>query len=185
MEWIITIFNIASVYYASKNNIATWIYGLIASILTVILFINDNMYMSFLFNVYSSFMCLFGIKNWKKCSEKNENELIVGCLSNQVIMFFIIINILFIINKNLGNNNPIFDSVGTASSIIGTYLLVKKDINCWYFWIIVDITYIVFGFNLQNYEYVLIYGTMLILAIYGLVHNNMIFYDKCRNHTVF
>ena len=54
---IIVIANILSVIYAANNNRQTWFIGLIATILTTIVFFNDKHFMSFLYNLYSSIMC--------------------------------------------------------------------------------------------------------------------------------
>ena len=66
---------------------------------------------------------------------------------------------------------------------LSTYLLVKKDINSWYFWIVGDIAYCTLSFATDDYKYIIMYGTLLICAIYGCIKNNKL-YDKKRNETI-
>ena len=68
--------------------------------------------------------------------------------------------------------------VGTSTAILGTYLLVKKDINSWYFWIVGDIAYCALSFANDDYKYIIIYGTLLICAIYGCVKNHKLYNKK-------
>lgn len=90
-------------------------------------------------------------------------------------------HILIAICKSIGVEYPIYDGLGTSASIIATYMLVRKDISCWYFWILVDVLYIIYAIESKNYEYATIYGVMLILAIYGLIYNNMLYNKKIKN----
>lgn len=180
IELIITIFNIMSVYYAAKNNIMTWVYGFIASFLTILLFCTDKMYMSMAFNAYSAIMCVIGMVEWAKNKIENDNTLIKGVIHMNILLFVLITPILYFINKQLGGQSSLFDALGTSASIVGTWLLLKKDIICWYFWILCDVIYMTYAITNSDYKYLLIYGVMLLLAIYGLIRNYKI-YNKIKN----
>lgn len=181
IELIITIFNIMSVYYAAKNNIMTWVYGFIASFLTILLFCTDKMYMSMAFNAYSAIMCVIGMFTWFSKEKDNEATLKRTLPFRNFLIFLLMSHILIAICKSIGVEYPIYDGLGTSASIIATYMLVRKDISCWYFWILVDVLYIIYAIESKNYEYATIYGVMLILAIYGLIYNNMLYNKKIKN----
>ena len=181
IELIITIFNIMSVYYAAKNNIMTWVYGFIASFLTILLFCTDKMYMSMAFNAYSAIMCVIGLFNWHGKEDENKEELKRTIPFINFVIFLGLSRLLLIICNCINVNYPIYDALGTSASIIGTYMLLKKDVSCWYFWILVDVLYIIYAIESKNYGYATIYGVMLILAIYGLIYNNMLYNKKIKN----
>lgn len=180
-EILITLFNILSVYYAAKNSILTWSYGAFASILTLYIFSLDKMYASMLFNGYSAIMCVIGMFDWAENKADNEKKLIKSKLTINFLCFILVSFIVYYIIKLLGGQHSIYDALGTSSSIIGTWLLLKKDITSWNFWIICDVTYIIYSINNSDYKYLLIYGVMLILAIYGLIHNNKLYNIKTNN----
>ena len=169
MDYIVTIIviaNILSVIYAANNNRYTWFIGLIATLLTTIVFFNDRHFMSFLYNLYSSIMCLAGIICWKKNEKDNERSLISGNITTSVGANIILFIIIYLIDVFIfKSNNVILDSIGTSTAILGTYLLVKKDINSWYFWIVGDIAYCTLSFATDDYKYIVMYGTLLICAI--------------------
>lgn len=187
MDYIVTIIviaNILSVIYAANNNRYTWFIGLIATLLTTIVFFNDKHFMSFLYNLYSSIMCLAGIICWKKNEKDNERSLISGNITTSVGANIILFIIIYLIDVFIfKSNNVILDSIGTSTAILGTYLLVKKDINSWYFWIVGDIAYCTLSFATDDYKYIVMYGTLLICAIYGCMKNNKL-YNKKRNETI-
>lgn len=187
MDYIVTIIviaNILSVIYAANNNRYTWFIGLIATLLTTIVFFNDKHFMSFLYNLYSSIMCLAGIICWKKNEKDNERSLIRGNITTSVGANIILFIIIYLIDVFIfKSNNVILDSIGTSTAIFGTYLLVKKDINSWYFWIVGDIAYCTLSFATDDYKYIVMYGTLLICAIYGCMKNNKL-YNKKRNETI-
>lgn len=187
MDYIVTIIviaNILSVIYAANNNRHTWFIGLIATVLTTIVFFNDKHFMSFLYNLYSSIMCLVGIICWKKNEKDNERSLIRGNITTSVSANIILFVIIYLIDVFVfKSNNVILDSIGTSTAIFGTYLLVKKDINSWYFWIVGDIAYCTLSFANDDYKYIIMYGTLLICAIYGCIKNNKL-YGKKRNETI-
>jgi nicotinamide mononucleotide transporter len=76
--------------------------------------------------------------------------------------------LIYIINVEL-SNNPFLDSVGTAVSIVATYLLVKQDVNAWFLYLLSDVIYVYLGIVSGEWDYSIIYGVMLLLAIYGTI----------------
>jgi nicotinamide riboside transporter PnuC len=59
--------------------------------------------------------------------------------------------------------------VGTAVSIVATYLLVKQDVNAWFLYLLSDVIYVYLGIVSGEWDYSIIYGVMLLLAIYGTI----------------
>lgn len=179
-EILIILFNLLSVYYATKNSVLTWSYGAFAAVLTLYVFSLDKMYASMLFNGYSAVMCVIGMIEWAKNKIENDNTLIKGVIHMNILLFVLITPILYFINKQLGGQSSLYDALGTSASIVGTWLLLKKDIICWYFWILCDVIYMTYAITNSDYKYLLIYGVMLLLAIYGLIRNYKI-YNKIKN----
>ena len=165
---IVNTANILSVWYAAKNNRLTWGIGFISVAITACLFMMNGHYMSFVFNTYNAIMCIIGHFRWNKSVEKNDKTItwmkpylpISVCL---LLSFFI-----YIINVEL-SNNPFLDSVGTAVSIVATYLLVKQDVNAWFLYLLSDVIYVYLGIVSGEWDYSIIYGVMLLLAIYGTI----------------
>lgn len=137
-----------------------------------------------IFNAYSAIMCVIGLFKWYRNPTDNDATLSMTSPFANLLLLVIITILLIKCSQYFGFEFPFYDSLGTSASIIGTYLLLKKDVSCWYFWIIVDSIYISYGINTSNNEYIIIYGTMLILAIHGLVRNKKLYlkqYNERKN----
>jgi nicotinamide mononucleotide transporter PnuC len=83
-----------------------------------------------------------------------------------IVISLLLAFLIYAINANL-SQNPILDSVGTAVSIVAAYLLVKQDVNAWFLYLFSDVIYIYLGITSGDWEYTVIYGVMMLLAMYG------------------
>ena len=163
---IVNVANILSVWYAAKNNRLTWGIGFVGVAITAIMFFMSGHYMSFAFNTYSAIMCIVGHMRWNKSVVKND-ETIQWIKPYWPIAISVALGaLIYAINVDL-SHNPILDSIGTAVSIVAAYLLVKQDINAWFLYIFSDIIYIYLGITSGDWRYVVIFGVMMMLAIYG------------------
>lgn len=163
---IVNVSNVLSVWYAAKNNRLTWAIGFIGVAITAIMFFMSGHYMSFAFNTYSAIMCVIGHFRWNKSIEKNDESIQWMKPYLPILISLVIAALIYLVNAHL-SQNPIFDSIGTAVSIVATYLLVKQDVNAWFLYLFSDVIYIYLGFTSGNWEYSVIYGVMMLLAIYG------------------
>lgn len=166
IEIAAVLFSLLSVYLGAKNNILTWPIGIIGIIFYFILFYNNsvmgNAYLQFLFILQS----IFGWSKWGKerkilnLTNKQSNLTISLC----IILSFTVIYTLYL----SGCKNVMLDGITTSISIIALILMSYKKVNCWYYWIIVDIIFVIFFIKINLYLSAATYFIFLILAIYGL-----------------
>ena len=71
-------FNLVSVYYATKNNIWTWVYGIMAAILTGALFLERGLIFSFTFQLLTFLLSLIGVMEWNVKDNDNIQKLNVS-----------------------------------------------------------------------------------------------------------
>ncbi len=163
---IVNVANILSVWLAAKNNRLTWSIGFVGVSITAVLFFMSGHYMSFAFNTYSALVCFWGHFRWKASIEEN-NKAIRWIRPYLPAMICLVLSVaIYIINQEI-SNNPCLDSIGTAVSIVAAYLLVKQDVNAWLLYLLSDMIYIYLGMVSNNMEITIIYGVMMLLAIYG------------------
>lgn len=166
---LLSIANILSVWFAAKNNRATWSIGFFAASITAYIFFLNEHYMSFTFNVYSAIMCIYGFFTWNKSNTDNDKNVKWNKFPiYEIIVSVLLFALIYSFNSTL-SLNPILDTICTSLSIVATYLLVKQDVNAWIIYVITDILYIYLGIVSQDWEYIPIYGVMLVLAIYGTI----------------
>ena len=125
-------------------------------------------------------MQILGIFKWKKHLNKNTGEIIKTKLNNKErIMYFtisaIVTTLFTILLYKLNDANPIIDAITTIFSITGLILTIKRAIEQWYLWAVVNtlsvIMWIEAYINGSNcFATILMWGVYTILAIYFL-HN--------------
>lgn len=177
IELIAVIFSLLSVYFTVKNKIAAWPLGIVGIIFYGLYFnnmsLNGNMYLQFLFLTQS----IYGWYNWKQIDKKitkldkldNINFIIFTVVTTYLIYFMLSI---------LDSKSSIFDALTTGLSLTAMLLTAKHKIESWYYWIAVDILYVLLFIHLNSYLSAATYIVFLILAIIGLKQWNI----KIKEH---
>ena len=129
---------------AGKGRISCYFFGLSGSGCYCWLAFQNALYGNLaLYLFYYIPMELIGIFKWGKNLKKNSNEIIKTKLSNKERVFLFIICIfasligIYLI-KSTGGSKPFLDGITTVLSIAGMYLTVKRCIEQWIIWIVVN-----------------------------------------------
>ena len=123
-------------------------------------------------------MQIIGIIKWAKKLDKKTGEVLKTCLSQkEKVVYFSILalaTILFgFILNTLGGKTPFIDSTTTTFSILAQILTVKRCIEQWYLWLIVNILtlfmWVIAYFNGSNcFATIIMWATYVFLAVYFL-----------------
>lgn len=132
-------------FLAGKGRISCYFIGVIGSFCYCFISFKNGFFGNlFLYALYYIPMQILGIFNWQKHFKKNTREIIKTKLSKkEKIIYFslmIVLSLIFwqILLFNNGKN-PIFDSITTTFSIFGQLFTLKRCIDQWYVWIVVNI----------------------------------------------
>lgn len=173
MYYLIAIFNCIAIFLAARNNKLNWALGIFSTIIASIMFYNDLMFTSFLFNIYSTICSIYALFKW---NNSNKTNIVYTKFNVSLIIFGIIFIVLFITNKYVFHSiNFVYDSIAPACAILATYFLVHKNLLSWIYWIGSDLTYIICGINCDIPRYIIIYSIMLCISVYGFIRNYKIF----------
>lgn len=164
---------------AGKGKISCYIFGLTGTLCYAFLaFQNALIGNLILYMLYYFPMQIVGIFKWKKHLNKDSSEIIKTTLSSRERIIYIssalILSFLTaIILKKFGDATPYIDAVTTVFSIAGLILTIKRCIEQWYIWIIVNglsvMMWIEAYKNGSNcFATVLMWATYFVLAIYFL-----------------
>ena len=88
-------------------------------------------------------MQIFGIFKWKNHLKKDSHEIIKTKLSKKELYLYTISAVIisailgFILDKT-GDATPYIDSITTTFSIIGLIFTIKRCIEQWYIWTVVN-----------------------------------------------
>lgn len=121
-------------------------------------------------------MQILGYFRWNKNLQKSKKEIVKIRLPKKE--FFLLILILLCISTgvyyvllNLNDTNPLLDSITTVFSIGGMYLTVRRAIEQWIFWMIVNTLSLAMWVNValngaRVYSTIVMWAVYLFLAIY-------------------
>ncbi|MES3005178.1 MAG: nicotinamide riboside transporter PnuC [Patescibacteria group bacterium] len=188
VEFFGTIFTIWCVWLTSKAKILSWPIGIVGVTLYMVLFYQINLYGDMLEQGYFLITGFIGWYVWlhpKKDKNGVKNDTLkISTNSFKVNVFYAILVafltvVLAWVTMNLDNwlpkyfpeatTYPFLDAFTTTMSFIAQWLLVKKKLESWVLWIIVDVIgiwlYWVKGVKFISLEYVLFLG----IAISGLI----------------
>lgn len=177
---LISIFNIASVYFAAKNNRLTWMFGIFAALLTSYIMYDIMMFQG-IFQILTAIFCGYSFIRWKSNSEDNDNDVHLSNIISCFLLVWLIPLISILLFEKFINDN--IDLMLTSLSFYATILLYRKNVFAWIVWIIVDIGFIASSITLDNNAILLIYLIMFFLACYGFIRNINLVYknDKTDN----
>ncbi len=178
-EHLAVITGIASVWYSKKENVLVYPIGLISTIIYVYLSFKGSLFGEATVNLYYTIMSVIGWYLWtKKDQQKNDTILYISNSSkNELVFQFSFFGTLFLavyfsliyLQKQFNAGTiPWADAFATATAFTGMYLMVKKKVESWYWWIATNIASIPLYYS-KNYVVTSVYYIiLLILAFYGL-----------------
>jgi len=177
LEWTAIISGIASVWFSKKEKI--WVYptGLVGTILYIYLSLKGDLYGEAFVNLYYTIMSLYGWWNWQRRDQYKQKMVKVRFSTRnewiQQIAFFLILftiiylSLVFIKNAFAPEAIPWADAFASASALTGMWLMTRKKVESWIWWMITNIAsiplYYVKGFAPTS----IYYAILLVLAILG------------------
>ncbi|MBK8698746.1 MAG: nicotinamide mononucleotide transporter [Saprospiraceae bacterium] len=174
-EWVSTIAQVLSVWYARQNNI--WVYptGILGVLLAawVYFFIaSPPLYADACLNIYYFLMSVYGWYNWTRrdasdlmypISWCNRNELFSG-----IYWFCASWAVIFIALKGYTDSNtPLLDSLVSSTAITAMWWMAKRKVENWLAWIVSNIVAIPLNFYKGFMLFTLMYVVFLGLAWLG------------------
>ena len=162
---------------AGKGKISCYFFGLCGSGFYSYLALRNALYGNlFLYLCYYIPMQILGIFKWKNNLNKKTNEIVKTRLSTKeriklVIISAILCDILSMILYFINDSNPALDGTTTMLSLVGMYLTVKRCIEQWVIWAIVNAISILMWIKIlmhgeKVYATVIMWSVYFILAIY-------------------
>ena len=169
IEYLAVLFSLAYVVLAARQNIWCWFFATISVTLYIYICFTSKLFAETSLQFFYLLMAFYGYYNWNKPENKSK---IIQWNTNQHFAIILLGGILtflmgFYLTIYTSAKMPIIDSFTTVFSIIATYMIIKKVLENWLYWIVVDIvsTYLYFSRDLQLTSLLFIIYTFI--AIFG------------------
>ena len=176
LELFAVTMNILSVIYAKRNSILVYPTGLIGTGIFVYILYNFSLLGDMIINFYFVLMSIYG---WYYWAQKKDGQTLnnVSRTSIKEYYFILILGITSLLSIYLVYNfydkwdswTAYVDTITTAIFFIAMYLMARRKVESWIFWIIGDLItiplYFYKGLTISSIQYLI----FLILAILGYI----------------
>ncbi|MDA0779356.1 MAG: nicotinamide riboside transporter PnuC [Bacteroidetes bacterium] len=175
LEITAVVFGFLSVWYAKKNHIWVFPTGLISTSIFVYLLWKWALLGDMMINAYYFAMSLYGWYVWTRktndqatpISRTNTKEKRIS-----IIIFMITLLFVFSVYQSAGkwtSWTAYIDTFTTAIFFVGMWLMARRKIENWIFWIVGDIIsvplYFYKGLTFTSFQYLI----FTVIAIYGFL----------------
>ena len=135
LQWLAVIFGVAEVLLAKINNI--WLYpaGIIATLISVYLLLDVQLYAESILNFYYLVMSIYGWYYWLRKKDAVSVSITKATYTEWVITAIISLGgwlLFYLLLKNFTPSDvPVWDALITSTAWAGMWLLAKRKIENW------------------------------------------------------
>jgi nicotinamide mononucleotide transporter len=145
LEIIAVVFGLLSVWHSKNNNILVFPTGMISTTIFIYLLYKWVLLGDMMINAYYFVMSIYGWFIWTRkenntvtpITRMNSNEKKIGVLIFLSSLMFVYL--VYVYFDKWGTITSYIDNLTTAIFFVGMWLMAKRKIENWIFWIIADI----------------------------------------------
>lgn len=163
---------VISVWYARKNNILVFPTGIVSVLIYVFITYENKIYAEAGINIYYFIMSVYGWTVWSSKDNLRKKTISNSSKSEKWLSLFLLLVffiILYFSLKSTDSDVVFLDSITTALSLTAMFLLARRKLENWIYWIAADIIYIPLFAYKELYITSIQYLIFLILAVYGFI----------------
>ncbi len=171
-ESIATVFGLLCVWLTVRQNIWCWPTGLVQVVLYIFVFYHAKLYSDLILHVIYVVLQIYGWYHWLH-GTKSQQTLEVTIQTVWQNLMWILTAFLgaiawgYVMASFTDAAVPYFDAFIVATSLIAQWLMTRKKLESWFFWITVDVVAIGVYFYKSLYMTTGLYTVFLVLAISG------------------
>jgi len=173
IEWIAVCSSIIYVILAARKLIYCWLFAFISSALFVYICFSANLYLESVLQLFYVVMAVVGFLLWNK---SDSGEIITWPVKYHVInlslstLTALLLGYLFSVYTDQAN--PYVDASTTVFSLVATFMVTKKVLENWVYWIIIDAVSVYLYFSRDLHLTAVLFVIFTLLAITGYVSWN-------------
>jgi nicotinamide mononucleotide transporter len=179
LEFIAVLAGIASVWFSKKEQVLVYPVGLINTTIFVYLSFKGHLLGEASVNIYYTLMSIYGWWLWTRKNDQKQTIIQIQFSSkNELLLQFLFFGSFYIILYTALSFSkasfapgaiPWADALSSAAAYTGMWLMAKKKVESWYYWIATNIfsipLYFVKGYVFTSVQFFV----LLMLAIAGLI----------------
>jgi nicotinamide mononucleotide transporter len=179
LEFVAVLAGIASVWFSKKEQVLVYPVGLINTTIFVYLSFKGHLLGEASVNIYYTVMSIYGWWLWTRKNDKQETILQIQFSTTKELLqqllffttFYVVLYTALYFSKTsfAPGAIPWADALSSAAAYTGMWLMAKKKVESWYYWIATNIfsipLYFVKGYVFTSVQF----AVLLALAVAGLI----------------
>ena len=169
MEYIAVLLAILYLVLAVKQNILCWLAGILSSTLYLFIMFSAGLYMEASLQIFYVLMGVYGWSQWKL----NDSNFVVN--NWDPIDHFKALTLIFLLTFSSGYllelytdaALPYLDALTTWGAIVATYMVAKKLIENWIYWLVIASISIFLFISRDLNLTALLFGLYLVIICFG------------------
>jgi nicotinamide mononucleotide transporter len=180
LEFIAVLAGIGSVWYSKKENILVYPVGLVNTVIYIYISLKGHLFGEASVNLYYTIMSIYGWYLWTRTKEDHHTHVLQITNSNTkewvgqigfFTAFYLVIyfSLSYLKTAFAPEAIPWADALASASAYTGMWLMAKKKVESWFWWIVTNTAsiplYFVKGYAFTSVQYIV----LLVLAVFGWI----------------
>ncbi len=180
IEIVAAIIGLTYLFLEYKANVWLWPVGILMSVFYVIVYMTGKFYADAALQVYYIGANAYGLLKWTASrrhkgvnNDSGSEELTICRTPKRLWLPLLLVSIglwmlLFLILRNFTDSPvPLGDAFTTSLSIVAMWMLSRKYLEQWLFWVIVNVVCVALYFWKGLYPTAILYTVYVIVAVLG------------------
>lgn len=171
-EYIAVALSMAYLLLAIKENLWCWPAAFFSTLIYTIMYWNGALLMESLLNFYYMYMAVFGWVVWRKGKANQAQRLITSWPVNRHIILIALTALVslaigYVMQNYTHADFAYLDSFTTCFAVVTTYLVAKKVLENWLYWIVIDAASMYLYYEKGYYPTLVLFVFYTVMAAWG------------------
>ncbi len=168
---------IAAVLYlllAIRESLWCWLFAALSTAIYVYLFFGARLYMESALNVFYFAMAVYGWQVWLRGETADQHRPVVRwplTVHATALVLILLASVVsgYLLDRHSDAEFPYIDSMTTWSAIWATFLVARKVLENWWYWLVIDLASIVIYWSRDLQLTALLFVVYVLMIPFGLV----------------
>ena len=172
LELLAVVFAVAYLVLAVRENSLCWYAAGISTLIFLFIFWDVKLYMESGLQIYYLAMAFYGWYQWRDAQTETVSLRVSKWRAKQHIVALVLIAALTFVTGSLLNsgtdaNMPYLDSFTTWASVVTTFMVARKILENWLYWLVIDSVSIYLYLDRELYFTSLLFAIYIVIIFFG------------------
>lgn len=174
-EVFAALLGVGYIVFAARESLWCWPMAFVSTLIYTLLFWEGQLPMQALLNFYYMGMAVYGFMLWRQHKQADNNVAIHNWPLTYNLAFLLIGGVLTAIiglylSTSQTSQMPYLDAGITVFSVLNTWLMARKVLQNWLYWVFIDAAAIVLYLETGFYATVALFSLYTVLALAGFIN---------------